>query len=87
MACALSVSVTHTGLKSVARDYLKEAFAAAPMTHLDVYVFSEAATDCLIDEILAPTIERYFGNSDVELLRKVFGVDGGLSSIMLRHKV
>jgi hypothetical protein len=77
MACALSVSVTHTGLKTVARDYLQEAFASAPdMLHLDVYVFSEAATDRLIDEVLAPAAERYLGNDDPEQLRRVFGVDG-----------
>ena len=77
MACALSVSVTHTGLKTVARDYLQEAFAAAPhMPHLDVYVFSEAATDRLIDEVLAPAVEHYLGERDLEPLRRVFGVDG-----------
>lgn len=77
MACALSVSVTHTGLKSIARDYLQEAFAAAPDTpHLEVYVFSEAATDRLIDEVLGPAVEQYIGGRDVELLRRVLGVDG-----------
>jgi hypothetical protein len=85
MACALSVSVTHSGLKTVARDYLQEAFASAPdMPHLDVYVFSEAATDRLIDEVLAPAAEQYLGRDaeqylgrdNVELLRHVFGVDG-----------
>jgi hypothetical protein len=77
MACALSVSVTHTSLKTVARDYLQEAFAAAPgMPHLDVYVFSEEATDRLIDEVLAPAARRYLGDRDIEPLRRVFGVDG-----------
>jgi len=77
MACVLSVSVTHTGLKTVARDYLQEAFAAAPdMPHLDVYVFSEAATDRLIDDVLAPAVERYLDAQDIEPLRRVFGVDG-----------
>ncbi len=77
MACVLSVSVTHTGLKSVARDYLQEAFASAPdMPHLDVYVFSEAATERLIDEVLAPAAEQYLDGDDIDLLRRVFGVDG-----------
>ena len=78
MACALSVSVTHGGLKTVARDYLQEAFSAAPdMPHLDVYVFSEADTDRLIDEVLAPAVEHYLGGGrDIESLRRVFGVDG-----------
>ncbi len=77
MACVLSVSVTHTGLKTVARDYLQEAFAAAAdMPHLDVYVFSEAATDRLVDEVLAPAIEQYLGEHDIEPLRRVLGVDG-----------
>ncbi len=77
VACALSVSVTHTGLQTVAKDYLQEAFAAAPdMPHLDVYVFSEAAAGRLVDEVLAPAAERYLGGRDVEPLRRVFGVDG-----------
>jgi hypothetical protein len=77
MACVLSVSATHTGLKTVARDYLQEALAAGPdMPHLDVYVFSEAATDRLIDEVLAPAIEQYFPGCDIVPLRRVFGVDG-----------
>ncbi len=77
MACALSVSVTHKGLKTIARDYLQEAFSAAPdMPHVDVYVFSEVATERLIDEVLAPAIERYLGEKDIEPLRRVFGVDG-----------
>jgi hypothetical protein len=77
MACALSVSVTHSGLKTVARDYLQEAFAsAADMPHLDVYVFSEAATDQLVDEVLAPAAAQFLGSDDVERVRRVFGVDG-----------
>lgn len=77
MACALSVSVTHTGLKTVARGYLQEAFAAAPdMPHLDVFVFSEAATDRLMDEVLAPAIQQFLGEHDIDPLRRVFGVDG-----------
>jgi hypothetical protein len=77
MACALSVSVTHTGMKTIARDYLQEAFASAPdMPHLDVYVFSEEATDRLIDEVLAPAAQHFLGRDDLALLRRVFGVDG-----------
>ena len=46
------------------------------MPNLDVYVFSEAATDRLIDDVLAPAAERYLGANDLEPLRRVFGVDG-----------
>jgi hypothetical protein len=77
IACALSVSVTHTGLKNVARDYVQEAIASAPnMPHLDVYVFSEAAVDRLVDEVLAPAAQQFLGRDDLEPLRQVFGVDG-----------
>jgi hypothetical protein len=77
MACVLSVSVTHGGLKNIARDYLQEAFAAASdMPHLEIYVFSEAATDRLVNEVLAPAIDRYLGAIDIQPLRRVFGVDG-----------
>jgi hypothetical protein len=77
MACVLSVSVTHTGLKTVARDYLQEEFGvASDMPHLDVYVFSEAATDRLMDEVLVPAMEQFHGGHDIEPLRRVLGVDG-----------
>ena len=77
LVCALSVSVTHPGLSTVARDYLQEAFAAAPdMPHLDVYVFSESATTRLIDDVLAPAIEQFLNTTDISPLRQVFGVDG-----------
>ena len=46
------------------------------MQHLDVYVFSEAATDRLIDEVLAPAVAQYLPGHDIEPLRRVFGVDG-----------
>ena len=77
MSCALSVSVTHPSLKTVARDYIQEALSAAPdMPHLDVYVFTESATDQLIDDVLAPAIEHYLDGRDVAQLRRVLGVDG-----------
>ncbi len=77
LSCALSVSVTHNSLKTIARDYFQEAFSAAPdMPHLDVYIFTEAETDQLIDEVLAPAIEHYHDGCDIKPLRRVLGVDG-----------
>ena len=46
------------------------------MPHLDVYVFSEAATDRLMDEVLVPAMEQFHGGHDIEPLRRVLGVDG-----------
>ncbi len=77
MVCALSLSVTHTGLQTIARDYLQEVFTAADdMQHLDVYVFYEVASNRLIDDVLAPAVEQYLGEQSIEQLRRVFGVDG-----------
>ena len=46
------------------------------MHNIDVYVFSEADTRRLVDDILAPAAIRYLGGADSQELLTVFGVDG-----------
>ncbi len=52
LAVALSVSVTHSGLESVAREYIQGALTQKPgLGDLDVYVFTEADTRRLVEEV------------------------------------
>ena len=46
------------------------------MHNIDVYVFNEADTRRLVDDILAPAAIRYLGGADSQELLTVFGVDG-----------
>ncbi len=77
LTCVLSVSVTHRGLHGIARKYLEEELArAGGLKDIDVYVFTEADTQRLVDEVLAPAADRYLGRSDATKALGVFGVDG-----------
>ncbi|MGD8530493.1 MAG: hypothetical protein PVG97_05900, partial [Syntrophobacterales bacterium] len=77
LICLLSVSVTHPSLQTIARRYIEEELSkAGGLRNIDVYVFSEADTRRLVDEILAPAALRYLGDVDSEELSTVFGVDG-----------
>jgi hypothetical protein len=77
LICLLSVSVTHPSLQTIARRYIEEEFTKAGGLHnIDVYVFSEADTSRLVDEILVPAAIRYLGGADSQELLTVFGVDG-----------
>ena len=77
LTCLLSVSVTHPGLQNIARPYLEEEFAkAGGLQNLDVYVFSEADCRRLLEDILAPAANHFFGPNDSAELMSVFGVDG-----------
>ena len=73
LACVLSVSVTHAGLQGLARDYLREMLAQSPpLQQLEVYVFTEADTAQLVDEVLGPGAAA----DGLASLRRGFGVDG-----------
>ena len=84
VTCVLSVSVTHPGLRDVARRYLEAELAASePLRNLDVLVFTEADTERLVDQVLAPATERFLATASASSagepgahLREVFGVDG-----------
>ncbi|MFQ5776730.1 MAG: hypothetical protein ACE5IP_01840 [Terriglobia bacterium] len=75
--CVLSVSVTHRGLQRIAKGYLEEQFArCGGLKNIQAYVLTEADTQRIIDEILAPAAERYLQQSHSREILGVFGVDG-----------
>ncbi len=75
--CLLSVSVTHNGLQSIAKEYLEgELIKGKKIRHLNAYVFTEADTLKIIDEILVPASETFLDIKKQSLLREVIGVDG-----------
>ena len=77
LTCLLSVSVTHPSLQTIARRYIEEELTKIGGLHsIDVYVFSEADTRRLVDEILAPAVVHYLGSAESQELLTPFGVDG-----------
>ena len=75
--CVLSVSVTNQGLQEIAKKYLEEELArSASLKNIDLYVFTEADTIRLIDDILAPAAAYYLHRDNAKGLLSVFGVDG-----------
>ncbi len=76
-ACVLSVSVTHVGLRDLARSYLEEELArSGGLNMIDLYAFTEADTRSIVAEILGPAAVHYLARKDAEQLLGVFGVDG-----------
>jgi len=75
--CALSVSVTHKGLQTLAKEYLRQTLAAdAPLHNLKIFAFTEADTEALVQQVLRPAVERYCPTPEASELLSVFGVDG-----------
>ena len=75
--CVLSVSVTHKQLQALGKKYLKQVLATgAPLEQLNIFAFTEADTNDLIQQVLLPIIERSFPSDDASNLLSVFGVDG-----------
>jgi hypothetical protein len=74
----LSLSVTHTGLHHVAREYLAAELAKAPpLEHLQVYLFTEADTEKVVRHLLGPYLsDSGVDTGAVEKVTAVFGVDG-----------
>jgi hypothetical protein len=73
----LSVSVTHRGLQRIARTYVQQQLARlGPLKSTRVCIFTEADTERIIEEILAPAAERYLQKRQARELLEVFGVDG-----------
>jgi hypothetical protein len=75
--CILSVSVTHCGLRNIAKRYLEEVFFhAGSLKNINVYVFTEIDTQRIVEEILAPAAMQFLRHKDAKELLSVFGVDG-----------
>ena len=77
LKCVLSVSVTHAGLRDLAHQYLNQELRQAQgLDGLEVYLFTEADTDRLKQEVIFPAVARYFPETGVDHLDDVLGVDG-----------
>ena len=79
LTCLLSVSVTHADLRSVARRYVEvELERIAALERIDVLVVTETDVRRLVDEVVAPAIERYGTGSGTSARPDldVLGVDG-----------
>ncbi len=77
VTCVLSVSVTHKGLQRIAREYLEDEFRKEKnIKHLDVYIFTEADTERLVEDILLPAVQKYSYLRDKSVLQAIIGVDG-----------
>lgn len=75
--CVLSVSVTHSGIKDIAKSSLKQVFSrSGTFSNIDVYVITEADVQRIIAEILAPAAKHYLERDDAGEYLEVFGVDG-----------
>ena len=69
----LSLSVTHEGLHTVAREYLLEEFArGGPFPNLQIYLFTELECRAIIQKVLA----QHLPESEISRVEEVFGVDG-----------
>ncbi len=77
LECVLSASVTHEGLQGIIKEYLEDELKKEKnIQNLNVYIFTEADTMKLADEILVPAAQRYLGCKEHGLLYETFGVDG-----------
>jgi hypothetical protein len=73
----LSVSVTHKRLQTLGKRYLRQILdTSAPLDRLNIFAFTEADTNALIQQVLLPVIERCYPGAEAEDLLSVFGVDG-----------
>jgi hypothetical protein len=77
VVCVLSVSVTHKGLQGIVKEYLEDELKNEKnIRHLDVYVFTEADTVRMIEDVIIPAAEKYSGAKEHGPLYEVIGVDG-----------
>jgi hypothetical protein len=75
--CVLSVATTHQGLQNAAKTWLEEEFAGSDgPENMDVVAFTEADTQQIIHDILAPAAKHYLQHEGAEEHLSVLGVDG-----------
>jgi len=73
LTCVLSISVTHSGLHRIARDYIRhEMERYGSFENIEVYIFTEEDTRALAEKILI----HGSTNREAELIKRIFGVDG-----------
>jgi len=77
---ALSMTCTHVGLQSIAKQYCEEEFKAMPedqkIKHLKILLFSEIETNLLVDKVIKPALSKIGKDADGENMRIIFGVEG-----------
>ena len=77
LTCVLSASVTHRGLQHIIKEYLEnELKQAKSIHHLNIFLFSEADTTKLINDILIPAAREYACTGHQGFLHEILGVDG-----------
>ncbi|MBW1710766.1 MAG: hypothetical protein JRJ73_12945 [Deltaproteobacteria bacterium] len=77
LKCLLSVSVTHRGIHDLVKKYLEDELSRfSSLSNIDVYLFTEADTRRLIEEVLTPAAKSYLRHTHPGELFEVFGVDG-----------
>lgn len=78
LTVALSASVTHAGLKDLAREAIEgEVSRSRDIEGLDLYVFTEKETERIVEDFLCPAARLYgLEGDDPALFSGVFGVDG-----------
>jgi hypothetical protein len=75
--CLLSVSVTHGGLRGLARGYIRDEIARhGGLGFLDLFAFTEADARRIAAEVLGPARALYLGGRADGREFEVFGVDG-----------
>ncbi|GBE41716.1 hypothetical protein BMS3Bbin09_01624 [bacterium BMS3Bbin09] len=75
--CVLSVSVTHKGLQGIVKEYIEDELKKEKnIRHLEVYVFTEADTVRMIEDVIIPAAGRYSGAKEYGPVYEVIGVDG-----------
>lgn len=77
VVCILSLSVTHTGLQRIARDYLDhELREGEPLEHLAIYVFTEEDCRSLTSRVILPAAKIAGIRAEEDVIAAIFGVDG-----------
>jgi hypothetical protein len=77
--CLLSVSVTHSGLHGIVKDYLHDELSKSDrIKRINIYLFTENDTRELICNILIPLAQKFLDvkDSDLDSLNEILGVDG-----------
>ncbi len=75
---ALSASVTHHGLKDLAKTYIQgETSRAREIEGIDLHVFTEEDTNRILENVLCPAARHFdLEGRDPSFFSHVFGVDG-----------
>ncbi|MBN1379692.1 MAG: hypothetical protein JXA04_10715 [Gammaproteobacteria bacterium] len=75
--CVLSVSVTHSGLHAIAKEYIEDLFLKnGKLNNIELYVFTDDDTQHLINQVFAPAAKHYLHHKQAKQLLQVLGVDG-----------